>query len=125
MFYIFIFDIVVGLLTKCRFQIQHSQLRFAVCLSGFRLRNTCYNNLYLPKILTPMFHTSGELDTMVSPSQTRSLVDHCENPWLYKFWGGHDVPQNKEYVRFRISFGDFLQQAMGISPIAEVGWFDI
>lgn len=50
-FAFFFFCIVVGPSTKWFTQTHHSQLLFAVCLSGFRLGNTCYDTFYLPRNL--------------------------------------------------------------------------
>ncbi|KAJ5142501.1 uncharacterized protein N7515_001288, partial [Penicillium bovifimosum] len=44
---------------------RYSQLQFAICLSGFKLQNKCYEAFYFPNIVTPMFHAVGELDPTV------------------------------------------------------------
>ncbi|OQD78053.1 hypothetical protein PENANT_c093G03996 [Penicillium antarcticum] len=104
---------------------RHSQLQFAICLSGFKLENKCYEAFYFPNIVTPMFHAVGELDSTVSPAQTRSLARHCSYPWFYEFFGGHYVPQNKDFMSFGQSLQSFLREVFGLCEEVQEGWEDI
>ncbi|KAJ5593602.1 hypothetical protein N7537_010506, partial [Penicillium hordei] len=104
---------------------RHPQLRFAICLSGFKLKNKSYEAFYSPKIITPMFHAVGELDATVSPTQTRNLARCCFSPWFYEFFGGHYVPQSKDFLGFSQSLKSFLTAALGLSERVQESWVDI
>ncbi|KAJ5346980.1 uncharacterized protein N7506_000233 [Penicillium brevicompactum] len=106
-------------------QRRHPQLLFAISLSGFKLENTCYKDFYSPKIVTPMLHAVGELDSTVSPEQTRSLAQQCSFPWLYNFFGGHYVPQYKELLSFSQSLASFLREVLGLAEVVQEAWEDI
>ncbi|KAJ5492666.1 serine hydrolase-domain-containing protein, partial [Penicillium diatomitis] len=69
-------------------KVNHPKLRFAICLSGFKLENMCYEAFYSPKIATPTFHTIGLSDATISPDQTKRLARQCKSPWLYQYNGG-------------------------------------
>lgn len=94
------------------FQVQHQKLQFAVCLSGFRLDKKCYEAFYSPNIETPIFHAIGELDSMISSAQTKALMLCCKRPWLFEFFGGHYVPQSKDFFDLSQSLASFLQGAL-------------
>ncbi|KAJ5160964.1 uncharacterized protein N7482_007968 [Penicillium canariense] len=83
-----------------------------ICLSGFRLDKGCYETFYSPNIETPVFHTIGELDSMISSTQTENLMRCCKRPWLFEFFGGHYVPQSKEFLEFSQSLASFLRGAL-------------
>lgn len=72
-----------------------------------------------------MLHAVGELDSTVSPEQTRSLAQQCSFPWLYEFFGGHYVPQYKEFLSFNLSLGRFLREVLGLSEVVQEAWEDI
>lgn len=102
------------------FQVHHQKLHFTVCLSGFRLGNKCYETFYSPNIETPIFHTIGELDSMISSTQTENLMRCCKRSWLFKFFGGHYVPQSKEFLEFSQSLASFLRSALRHSLNSQV-----
>ncbi|KAJ5766672.1 uncharacterized protein N7511_004288 [Penicillium nucicola] len=116
--------IVTSMLEKKQTR-RHSQLQFAICLSGFKLENKCYEGFYFPNIVTPIFHAVGELDSTVSPAQTRNLARHCSYPWFYEFFGGHYVPQNKDFMSFSQSLQSFLREVFGLYEEVQEGWEDI
>ncbi|KAF3397742.1 hypothetical protein F1880_006190 [Penicillium rolfsii] len=60
-------------------KVHHQNFHFTVCLSGFRLDNKCYETFYSRNIETPIFHTIGELDSMILSTQTENLM-RCFNP---------------------------------------------
>lgn len=99
-------------LAYASFQVNHQKLHFTVCLSGFRLDNKCYDTFYSPNIETPIFHTVGELDSMISSTQTENLMRCCKRSWLFEFFGGHYVPQSKEFLEFSQSLASFLRSAL-------------
>jgi hypothetical protein len=101
------------------------QLEFAICLSGFKLRNQCYEAFYSPRISTPMFHAVGELDATITPAQTETLALDCLYPWFYQFFGGHYVPQSKEYMSFRHSLEEFLRDVLGLASSSHETWSDV
>ncbi|KAJ6117940.1 hypothetical protein N7523_005691, partial [Penicillium sp. IBT 18751x] len=103
----------------------HPQLRFAICLSGFKLRNQCYEAFYSPRISTPMFHSFGELDATITPAQTETLALDCLSPWFYQFFGGHYVPQGKEHMSFLDSLGGFLRDVLGLGSTSRETWTDV
>ncbi|KAJ5318274.1 hypothetical protein N7476_004694 [Penicillium atrosanguineum] len=113
--------IVTSILEKRRticdipWKTHHPQLEFAICLSGFKLRNQYYEAFYCPRISTPMFHAFGELDATVTPTQTEALALDCSYPWFYQFFGGHYVPQIKEYISFRHSLEYFLRNVLSFT----------
>ncbi|OGE47652.1 hypothetical protein PENARI_c039G01968 [Penicillium arizonense] len=93
---------------------RHLKLRFVICLSGFQLGNKCYEAFYYPKIATPTFHTFGTLDETVTPAQTAGLAKQCAYAYSFGFFGGHYVPQSKEYMSFRQSLERFLKKVLGM-----------
>jgi hypothetical protein len=103
----------------------HPQLKFAICLSGFKLENMCYEAFYSPKIATPTFHTIGLSDATISTVQTRKLARQCKSPWLYQFCGGHYVPQSKEFLELRGCLAGFLREVMGFSIDDPEEWIDV
>lgn len=104
---------------------RHPRLRFAICLSGFKLENRCYEAFYSPKIMTPIFHTIGVADATISPLQTKKLARRCKYPWIYEFCGGHYVPQSKEFLELTVCLASFLQEVLG-GPVNSPGvWVDI
>lgn len=104
---------------------RHPQLKFAICLSGFKLKNQCYEAFYSPRILTPMFHAFGQLDATITPAQTEMLALDCSYPWFYQFFGGHYVPQSKEYMSFRRSLEGFLRDVLGLGSKLRETWTDV
>jgi hypothetical protein len=72
-----------------------------------------------------MLHAVGELDSTVSPGQTRSLARQCSFPWIYTFFGGHYVPQHKDFLSFSQSLGRFLREVLGPSKMVQDVWEDI
>ncbi|KAF3404017.1 Dihydrofolate reductase [Penicillium rolfsii] len=104
---------------------QHPPLKFSICLSGFKLGNRCYEAFYHPRLETPMFHAIGHLDATVVPAQTMSLVRKCLYPWIYEFFGGHYVPQCKEFMELRDSLANYLREALGLSAYGQDSWVNI
>ena len=72
-----------------------------------------------------MFHAFGELDATITPAQTEMLALDCSYPWFYQFFGGHDVPQIKEYMNFRHSLDGFLRDVLGLTASSHEAWMDV
>lgn len=85
--------------------------RYAIRSSTSQYAKKCYETFYSPNIETPIFHTIGELDSMISSTQTETLMRYCKRPWLFEFFGGHYVPQSKEFLKFS-QLASFLKSAL-------------
>ncbi|KAJ5471881.1 hypothetical protein N7539_008824 [Penicillium diatomitis] len=94
-------------------EINHPQLRFAICLSGFRLKHVSYKkSFYSSSIKTPTFHTIGTSDAVIDPNRTVDLTNCYEDAQVYQYDGGHYVPQYKEANGLRGDLIPFLQRVM-------------
>ena len=72
-----------------------------------------------------MFHAFGELDATITPAQTETLALDCMYPCFYRFFGGHYVPQSKEYMSFRPSLEVFLRDVLGLTSSSHGTWKDV
>lgn len=86
----------------------HAPLKFAVSYSGFAARGTdFYRGFYEPKIVTPMLHFLGSLDTVVEEARSLALVERCEKSEGRVVYhpGGHFLPSSqKAYVGALVGF---------------------
>lgn len=83
----------------------HPPLKFAVSYSGFGAStNDLYQAFYAPKIVTPMLHFLGTVDTVVSEERSLRLVDACVDgrgneggvQRLIYHPGGHFLPSSQK-----------------------------
>lgn len=92
----------------------HPPFKFAVSYSGFAAgTHPLYKAFYEPKIVTPMLHFIGSVDTVVSEERSLRLVDACvdgrgkdgESARLVYHPGGHFLPSSqKQYVAALVAF---------------------
>ncbi|KAJ5882776.1 uncharacterized protein N7473_011210 [Penicillium subrubescens] len=94
---------------------EHSALRFAICLSGFRL-GPIYDKFYEPTIRTPILLAIGSYDPVITAEDSHSLAKHCQFARIFEFSGVHYVPQFKESRDFRKTLNDFLEEFLFDPP---------
>lgn len=99
-------------------QTEHSVLRFAICLSGFRL-GPIYDKIYDPMIRTPILLTIGSHDPVITAENSQRLAKHCQFARIFEFSGVHYVPQFKESHDFRKTLIDFLGDFLFDPPANE------
>jgi len=91
------------------FTTSHPPMAFAVSYCGFRAPAR-YEFLYSPKIVTPVLHIIGSLDTVVEESRPLALVDACvdarEKKRVVYHPGGHYVVVQKPYLNAVAGFID-------------------
>jgi hypothetical protein len=90
-------------------------LKFAICISGYKLDNPFYDPIYASKIETPTLHVIGAMDAVVTPKTSLRLSSFCQNPSFFGFHGTHYVPKSNEFLA---TMGCFIRGALG--PITEV-----
>ncbi|KAI5816277.1 serine hydrolase FSH [Pyronema omphalodes] len=90
------------------FTTKHPQMKFAVCYSGFRAPKQ-YDSWYEPKIVTPVLHVIGSLDTVVDEGRSLELVKACEGGDEKTVYhpGGHYLPASKNMV---MTLAGFIKQ---------------
>jgi len=92
----------------------HPPFKFAVSYSGFAAStHPLYKAFYDPKIVTPMLHVLGSVDTVVSEERSLRLVDACAEgrgaegkaQRLTYHPGGHFLPSSqKQHVSALVAF---------------------
>ncbi|CAG8020326.1 unnamed protein product [Penicillium salamii] len=106
------------------FKIDHPPLSFVISFSGFRLESPDYQTVYYRKIETPILHVIGELDSMIEPSQTIDLANHCSNARIFKFFGCHYIPRN--ITHFPPFMGKFIRDALAyVGNDNEQNWVNV
>lgn len=91
-------------------------LKFAVSYSGFWATPASLGFLFEPKIVTPMMHYLGSLDTVVEEDRSQGFADRCQNVTTVIHPGGHYVPVSKEWVMPLAGF--IKQNILGPDPRA-------
>jgi surfactin synthase thioesterase subunit len=79
-----------------------------VSFSGFPLGHPSYNQLYDPKVETPILHVIGTMDTMIDESQSLRLRDRCTDSSLHYFFGTHYVPRDTDFLEALTLFFDHV-----------------
>lgn len=90
----------------------HPAFKFAVSYSGFGAsRMQQYRAFYEPKIVTPMMHFIGSVDTVVSEERSLQLVNDCvggeeagNGGRVVRHPGGHFLPTSKTSVVPLVAF---------------------
>ncbi|KAJ5360795.1 Serine hydrolase FSH [Penicillium concentricum] len=119
--------IVASLLEKRRsignfqFNTNHPPLKFVVAVCGFTLGHPIYDDLYSPKIETPIFLAIASIDVSVAESESLRLRDSSTNTALYFFEGTHHVPRDG---RFLESLTQFIEDVLGGKGAHEEDWED-
>lgn len=90
-------------------------MKFAICISGFKLENPFYDPIYASKVETPTLHVIGTMDSVVTPKQSLRLSSFCQSPSFFGFHGTHYVPKSNEFLA---TMGCFVTGALG--PTTEV-----
>ncbi|KAK0303034.1 hypothetical protein LTR01_008325 [Friedmanniomyces endolithicus] len=100
--------------TGCIEETVHPPMRFAVSYSGFSaaMANAgLYQAFYEPKIMTPMLHVLGTVDTVVGEDRSLKLVESCVGgsgeggKRVVYHPGGHFLPSSqKAYVAALVNF---------------------
>ena len=85
-------------------EVGQGPLKFAVSYSGFYSPNDLYKGFYEPKIMTPMCHFIGSLDSVVEEGRSLALVDVCQDARKVYHPGGHFVPAGKEMAGVLVGF---------------------
>lgn len=82
----------------------NASLKFGVSYSGFLAPDKRYAAFYEPKIMTPMLHFIGSLDSVVEEQRSLDLAEACQLTRTVVHPGGHFVPIGKEWVSALIGF---------------------
>lgn len=92
----------------------HPPLKFAACYCGFAFPdNKSYKAFWKPKLVTPILHVLGTLDTVVQESHSLTLIESCDNgpghdgsENVVYHPGGHFLPNGKQYLAALTGFID-------------------
>ncbi|KAJ5154938.1 Serine hydrolase FSH [Penicillium coprophilum] len=111
---------VVASLLEKRHSIATFQFNFVVAVCGFALGHPFYQNIYNPKIETPIFLAIASIDVMVAESESLRLRDSSTNTTLYFFEGAHHVPRDGVFLD---SLTRFIEDVLNIED-REEDWED-
>ncbi|KGO72799.1 Serine hydrolase FSH [Penicillium italicum] len=119
--------IVASLLEKRRtignfqFNTDHPPLKFVVAVCGFTLEDPLYNDIYNPKIETPIFLAIASIDVMVAESESLRLRDSSTNTTLHFFEGAHHFPRDEVFLK---TLNQFIENALNTKEDHEEDWED-
>jgi fermentation-respiration switch protein FrsA (DUF1100 family) len=101
----------------------HGPLKFAVIYSGFAAStHPLYKAFYEPKIVTPMLHFIGSVDTVVEEKRSLRLVEACEvkEGRVVYHPGGHFLPSSqRQSVAPLITFIKEIMEGEGVKEKKE------
>ncbi|CAG8908379.1 unnamed protein product [Penicillium egyptiacum] len=103
------------------FNTDHPPLKFVVAVCGFTFGDPVYNDLYSPKIETPIFLAIASIDVIIPESASLRLRDSSTNTALYFFKGTHCVPRDELFLE---SLVHFIDDVFSIKEDHEDDWED-
>ncbi|KZN84202.1 Dihydrofolate reductase [Penicillium chrysogenum] len=104
-----------------KFDTDHPPLKFVVAVCGFTFGNPIYNDLYSPKIETPIFLAIASIDTIIAESASLRLRDSSTNTAVYVFQGAHYVPRDELFLEALVHF---IEDVFSIKENHEDDWED-
>ena len=96
-------------------------MKFVVAVCGFTFGNPIYNDLYSPKIETPIFLAIASIDTMIAESASLRLRDSSTSTAVYIFQGAHYIPRDELFLQALVHF---IEDVFSIKEDHEDDWED-
>ena len=84
-------------------RIQHP-FKCLLCFSAPDAPHLYFQQLWEPRVQSPMLYVIGKWDTMIDEASSRSLAHRFEESYVIVHYGGHFVPKDSKHIHDIASF---------------------